>query len=294
MPLKLIKQNFYKLFTSVGFYACIAITFVLSFTAGISVKPDTFPENLFEAMFTKNGAELLQSTDYCFTNVVISGGGWWLAMFIPIIAAFPFIPIFSDERESRLGRNVIFRTGKFSYNTGNFLSSFFGSGLAIAVGYSLFLLVTSFIFPHISDYPAEMRSSAEIILMENAAYSELGITGLILSEILEIFLYSAMWSLPAFLLCSLIRNKYLIMCIPFFLKYSIDGISSRIQDAAYEDFENLDVKMIEIIGMLNPNGLMYIFQNSSSTQILMITIGFFLASFVLFNVFMNRRLDLGD
>jgi hypothetical protein len=294
MSLKLIKQNFYKLFTSVGFYACVAITFVLSFTASVSVKPDGFPENLFEVIFTKSGEELMRSTEYCFTNVVITGGGWWLAMFIPIIAAFPFIPIFSDERDSRFGRSVIFRSGKFRYNTGNFFSAFFASGFAIAIGYSLFLLVTSFIFPNLSEYPEDMREMIEIMLTGNVLYVKFGTIGLVFSEILEIFLYSAMWSLPAFLLCSLIRNKYLIICIPFFLKYSIDGIFSKIQNTVSADFENIDIKKLEIISTLNPNGLMYIFQDSNALQVLLVTSGFLLAGFVLFNVLMNRRLDLGD
>jgi hypothetical protein len=267
---------------------------VLSFTARISDKPDTFPENLFEAMFTKNGEELLRSADYCFTNVIVTGGGWWVAMFIPIIAAFPFIPIFSDERDSRFGRNVIFKSGKFGYNTGNFLSSFFGSGLAIVLGYSLFLLVTSFIFPHLSDYPVEMREMIEFMQTGNVAYDKFGVTGLIFAEILEIFLYSAMWSLPAFLLCSLIRNKYLIMCIPFFIKYSVDGIFDKMLNTLYTDLDNVNIKVVEIVSMFNPNGVMYLFQDLNRLQVVLFMGGFFIASFVLFNVFMNRRLDLGD
>lgn len=101
--------------------------------------------------------------------------------------------------------------------------------------------------------------------------------------------------LPAFVLSAAIRNKYLILCIPFFLKYVLTQLSIRLSSMAYSDWDNLDEKLGEIAFLMNPDAVNSVFSNRMYlTEVVLLNTGLLILAFFMFQFFMNRRLDSGE
>ncbi|MDE6852452.1 MAG: hypothetical protein K2J67_08185, partial [Lachnospiraceae bacterium] len=109
------------------------------------------------------------------------------------------------------------------------------------------------------------------------------------------FLYGAVCAAPAVMLTSLIQNKYLVLCIPFFLKYVANQTCTRIRSQVIENPEKLDMKFQKAGSIVNPDALadlssfgedrkLVLFYNASIVVLL----------FIIYVFIQNRRLDSGE
>jgi hypothetical protein len=208
----------------------------------------------------------------------------WLHMFIPIVAAFPFIPVFCDERSGGGIRNTVIRMGKRRYNLSKFAAAFVSGGLGVTLGYALFGIVIAAVFPPLSSYNADMG-------LYNQIYFPNGIVMGIISRLFGMFLFGAFFALIAFTLSAFVRNKYLVMCFPFMLKYIYDQIISKI---SIEAVQSGNYEFAEKIGLFNTYSLLYYNMQGDNTAMLLFGYAFLAVMFfAVFSIFMNRRLDLG-
>ena len=93
-----------------------------------------------------------------------AGNGTWVLMFIPIVAAFAFVPLLCDGRESKALRYSVFRTSKWSFITGNFLTAFLSGGFAVVIGFIIFGVCIFLLFPNISEYSTDKITNYESTL----------------------------------------------------------------------------------------------------------------------------------
>ena len=107
-------------------------------------------------------------------------------MFIPILAAFPFIPVFCDERSGGNGRFVISREGKISYIISKYFAAIISGGFGVLLGYVLFLLIAFFGF--------SKGDEAWVV----PAIKQMG----------GMFIYGGVMSLPALAIAGFVRNNY--------------------------------------------------------------------------------------
>lgn len=93
------------------------------------------------------------------------------------------------------------------------------------------------------------------------------------------FLYGAVCAAPAIMFTGFIRNKYLVLCIPFFIKYAVSQTCIKLQSQAVSDYNNVDTEMLKISSIFNPDALSYLsdFGNDKSLY-LSITERFFFSS----------------
>lgn len=296
-----IQTEMKKVVTSLGFYGCIIITLLVSFTAVLNLNLEkNVEESIINVFMNYNKSELLSATNFSAYIVFEKGGNSWLSMFIPIIAAFSFIPLFCDQRESKSIRYSAFRVNKFSYNSGNFITAFISGGLAVMIGYALFGIAIYFMFPSLGEYSSGMQTEfVEMLKLQNEglsnAYSKVGMPVLVIAQLIEMFLYGAFSAILAFLLASIIRNKYLVLCIPFFLKYMLNQTVTKLYSQIFDNIENPKEILGDIATIINPDAMNSIFnQNEYIFRIILLNAILFGLAFLSYNIVMNRRLDCGD
>ncbi|MGN1276111.1 MAG: hypothetical protein ACI4UK_03875 [Floccifex sp.] len=295
--LRIINTNLIKTLTSPGFYACVLMTLVFSFTVELYYDASAQESYSVIQVFMKfNRDEMLANTDFCSYNVFIKGVDGWFPMFIPIVAAFPIIPLICDEKNSRFRRITVFRTTKFSFNTGSFLSAMISGGLAVLLGFLLFTAAIYIMFPSIKDFDILMRRSFEWWIPETYPYfTKLGYPYLTALKFCEVFLFGSFSAVPAFILTSIMKNKYLIICIPFFVKYMITQTYSKLYMSVYEDIENPNEQLASILEITNLDAIKNIFSyGEEKWKNLLFYAILLIIAYIFYCITMNRRLDYGE
>lgn len=297
MMIRNIKTNIYKILTGYGFYICIIFTAVLCFSAYVyedSTNGDKYSAFMSIMSFDKDF--MLGDTRFCSFEVMRKGSGSWLSLFIPLISAFAFIPLVCDEYEAKSVRFEIFRSSKLCYNLSKFITACLCGGFAVMLGFGLFTLAEYALFPNINEYSTELKKAYEEILV----YSYPGITQngygfIILRKLGEMFLYGAVCAAPAIMFTGLIRNKYLVLCIPFFIKYAIDQTCIKLQTQASSDYTNIDTEMLKISSIADPDALSYLSDFGNDKMLVLIYNGALLFSAaVIYLIIQSRRLDSGE
>ena len=109
------------------------------------------------------------------------------------------------------------------------------------LGFGLFTLTEYALFPNISEYEVSIKTTFEESLgCQYPEFVQGGYAVIILEKLGNMFLYGVVCVAPVITLTSVVRNKYLAMCIPFFLKYAMNQTCIKLQSQAVLDIENVD------------------------------------------------------
>ena len=239
--------SFRKIMTSCGFWLCVGMTVVLLFTTAIYEDTTTFDRySVIRALTDLTAEERTLHYELCRTVVMMNVRSSWFTMFVPIITAFCFVPRMCAERDSNAVRFQVFRSSKLKFNAVQFVSGTVAAGTAVLIGYVLFCGAVHLLFPAPSEYGGW---NAEMIASYGFSFPKL---------LLEIGLYGMFWSIPAMFCTSVMRNKYLIMCIPFFAKYGLTQAVQMVQQNAVVDYENVNTGLLNFAITVNPDGLLTI------------------------------------
>lgn len=237
---------FKKIFTSGGFWLCVGATAALLFTTAVYTDQTTQNRySVIRALTDLAAEERVRHYELCRTMVMRGARGSWFTMFVPIVTAFCFVPQMCIERGSSAVRFQIFRSSKLKYNFMQFVSGTAAAGTAVLVGYMLFCGAVYLLFPAPAVYSGW---DAEMIAFYGSSFPKLT---------LEMVLYGMFWSIPAMFCTAVMRNKYLIMCIPFFAKYALAQTVQMIflNSGSHESIDRGLVRFAEIV---NPDGLLWI------------------------------------
>jgi hypothetical protein len=279
-----------------GFYICVIFTVVLCFFADIY---DMGYGNKYSAILSliKFDREyMLNDISFCSFNVMQKGAGSWLTMFIPIISAFAFVPLVCDEYEAKSVRFEIFRSTKLCFYVSRFITACLCGGLAVMLGFGLFTLTEYALFPNISEYEVSIKTTFEESLgCQYPEFVQGGYAVIILEKLGNMFLYGVVCVAPVITLTSVVRNKYLAMCIPFFLKYAMNQTCIKLQSQAVLDIENVDAGLQKISMVLNPDALAYLYGYGDEKFIVLVySCAIIVLSAALYLILCARRFDCGE
>ena len=265
MLLRNIFISFKKIFTSKGFYICAAFSLILFFCADIYTDPASRSRySVIRAIMSFSREEMLKDFGLWSANVMKGARSGWITLFIPIITAFCFTPMITDQRQAKAETFQLFRSSVFRFSLSRFIAGTFSAGLSAALGYGVFCLCAGFIFP----FPEELEQwQAEMIGGFN-----------IFAAIGSVWLYGAFWSIPAMLCGSFLNNKYIIMCLPFFMKYALSQGYQLLFQRAWGDYENINYSLADFINTTSPDALLYLQESESRA----FTILFFAAAAAVF------------
>ena len=269
---------------SYRFVFCVLITVGLCFTAPVYI--DTGTGRDYNVLLVLTGFSQEQIRDelrLTFYRVITNSANSYLTLFIPIVAAFPFVTAFCSERNGGNLRLTVFRSGKARYCVGKFLSCAVSGGLAVMLGYIIYGIIIFPLFP--LSLPAGQAAMAA-----NVSAAEMA--GGILRNTAGMFLYGAVSALPAFLLSSFIKNRYIIACVPFMLIYTIQSaVSTTVSNALSGNYYD----SVQWVEKLSPLSIQRVFFPDRYTWVsLAVNLLFAAASFLIFLGVTERKRDCGE
>ena len=289
-----IKVNFTKIMSGYGFYICVFFTMILCFATYIF--EETISGNRYTVIrsyFSFDREFMLQTTSLSSVEVMRCGTGSWLSLFLPIITAFAFVPVICEEHKSRAVRFEVLRSGKINYYCGRFISGCLYGGLSVMLGYGLYAIVVYRMFPGIGEYSAALqRDYWKTVDLPQAAMFGEGYLCIILPKLAEVCLYGMICAAPILLLTALIHNQYVVICLPFFLKYGLSQICMRINTQP-----NVGIKAFgrHLATIIDPDALADLSEYGSDAKwVLIYSACIIVGSFVLYLLLQRRRLDSGE
>lgn len=205
--------------------------------------------------------EMLRHFELCSYYVIISARSGWFTLFVPLSTAFCFVPLMCAERDNNALRFQMVRSSKLKFNLSRYFSEVLAGGLSIALGYIIFSGLVFILFPGRSEF-------AQLFTEQ----SDEGFMGF-LKILVGIWLYGIFWSMPAMFCTSVIKNKYLVMCIPFFIKYGIAQTASMLAQHIYNDLENINMTLASFVNIINPESLMFVVEYSANSGGILIFYG---------------------
>ena len=217
--IKSLKCDFQKTLISAGFLAAILVTFLLCFTEDVYVDTSDMRKfSALEALFKFNRAFMESKSSFCSLSVFKSALSGYSAMFLPILASFPFVFSQSAERNSDNIRFSIFRAKRLKYYFSKFFCGVISGGICVLLGVALFGIFSFFAFPRLECYPD----------LPLEFYAPDGIFAEIARKLLSAFIYGCVSTVPAFFLSSFCRNRYIILCVPFLTRFMQDTAIKKI------------------------------------------------------------------
>jgi len=224
--IKPLKCDFSKTLISTGFLAAVIVTFLLCFTESVYVDTsDMRSFSAFESLFRFKRSFMESQTSFCSLSVYKSALGGYSAMFLPILASFPFVFSQSTERNSGNIRFSIFRKSRLKYYCSKFVCAALSGGICVMLGVLLFGIFSFIAFPGLRHYQ----------YLDLSFYAPNGVFAEIMKKLMSSFIYGCASTLPGFFLSSFCRNRYIILCVPFLTQFirttAINKILSNTQDS---------------------------------------------------------------
>lgn len=286
-----------KLFKSPAFWASILGMTVVCLFSGIYVFAAEGVEETVIGMFTKYSRKaLLESSSLCSYAVFSGGFGVWAAMFAPVFAALSSISINVDERKSGMWRFSLQRSGRARFCGGSCAFVLISGGLTLLLGYGLFGILTAIMFPPLSAYsPENIEMFTGFTFRPGSAMEAIfNAGGLLLcaaAQLCETFLFGMVSAAAAMLISSFCENKYIVICTPFFLKYSLAQISTLLFYKANEDPMNNNEKLRSFANMIEPNGIKHFLSGTENVlAVIIINAAFVCITVLCYCVIKGRRL----
>lgn len=232
--------------------------------------------SIFSLMFQEQQA----NTDISKSALALwqAGIGGWLVVFAPMLLSMGYILLISEERRNGQIRFHILRSGNWKYCISKLCGGALAGGIVFLIGYALFGLLMLVRFPSIRTFSAEEQ---EILLMGG------NISVVIIKKLIGVFLYGMFGSVFGIGVAIVFRDKYMLVCLPFMIKYIYQQILAKMaMDAmAAEAYERLTW-----IEMFQPENIM----NISLGWNWFLTVILMLAIYAVLSVIFYRCVKRGD
>lgn len=288
---------FKRLFRSPMFWLSAAGTAAICMFSELYIDPQGETKTVIEmfARYSKNA--MLADVKLCSYNVFITGFRGWLTMFVPVIVSISAIGIYTDERKSGMWRLTLHRTGRVRYSISSGLFILLSGGLSLTLGSGLFAALAAVMFPPLSAYTAEDVSFFTGLMFRQGTgmydiYMAGGLPLCTAVQLSETFFYGMVCSAAAMMLSLFCENKYVMICIPFFLKYALGQFSASLFVKAADDPSGYNEKLSNLAELIDPDAAnsFLSYPGYQPGKIVLINAGLAVILFILFCIIRIRRL----
>lgn len=261
-----ICQELYKIVTNYTFgIAVVGLTLIIMSGTVVTEVATATDYNFFQMVFMQGEKrkEMMEMYNITFERIFCTGTQGYLWMFASVFVSAPFVMMMCSAKKNSNIRFELFRSGKTEYVLGKCFASLICGGLVMSLSYALFSLGIRFVFPtgdalEIFDY---------------------------VKRFAELFLYGMTGTYITYILSGFMRNKYLVLCLPFMINYFVKTQLSR------EKFMGNKIAVV-----INPVSPSYLFSTQSDLRkwILIFWAGAFIAGIMLYRFALERRCDCGE
>lgn len=252
---------------------------LMCFSSSAYYDSSTMREKSIFEMIGMLGTKEAESYEFSAQHICTRGLGSWVIMFLGIIVSFPFVKILCDERKHSEKRSLIIRTGVLRYSLSKLVSSIISAAAITGIGYLLFAAAVHVIFPSISEF----SESQQEMLTYSADFGKYYLCVVLIGMVVSV--------LP-FLLCSVLRNHYFCICIPFLIQYMHSVIDAKI---GYDTINSNEKILSEISAIIKPSTVFWL---TADVKKGIYTLIFYLClavlSLLVFQLSQRRCVDVGQ
>lgn len=213
------RQNLLKMYSGVAFIVAVVAAFFLLASSYIYIDDmNGKAYSILTLLFAPDRQTIIEKGGICARDIFLQENNGYIWMFAPIVSAIPYISIICMGNINNNIRFEIFRTGKSAYLWGNLLAAGIAGGSVMSISYIMYGIAEFFIItPHAGTGDVFQYYIATPWI--HTIYSVGGIIVLYILRVLAAFLFGVFSVIPSFILSAFLRNKYLVLCIPFMLNY---------------------------------------------------------------------------
>lgn len=199
-------KNFWeRILKNKVFWGCVLCVTALSFTAVCYVNETGKEYSFWDLFFEGKIRQIFLENDITLESLIANPISIFMAMFMPILVIFPFLNVFWNEK---MTNNYLFRQARIGirkYIVGSMADAVFSSGLLAVLGRFLHDGILFLIFTSIGKKPV-LSQMAPLLLMKGVHF----------------FFYGCLVCIPVLFFIALLKNRYIILCMPFILIYLYD------------------------------------------------------------------------
>ncbi len=224
--IRVIRTEVDKNIRSINFLTCALLVTALCFTTNAyttsSIAGGSESYTVIELLlkFSSNSLSRLGVLSGSAQFLFLRGIGEYAYLFMPMIVAASFVPIYCSERNSGLIRFGLIRSSKLRYVAGKQIAAMINGGCIVTAGYLFYGFIVAILFPWASQF-SDLSFELSMMQVQSLPLN-------MLLAAMGVFLYGAVSVLPAFLFCAIFRNPYVISCLPFVLIYIKNTAITRI------------------------------------------------------------------
>lgn len=261
-----ISQELYKIVTNYTFgISVVGLTLIIMSGTVVTEAITSTDYNFFQLVFmqAEKRKEIMEMYNITFERIFRTGTQGYLWMFASVFVSAPFVMMMCSAKKNNNIRFELFRSGKMEYVLGKCFASLICGGLVMMLSYALYSFGICLVFP---------AGDAMKILDYVKRFAEL-------------FLYGMTSTYITYILSGFMRNKYLVLCLPFMINYFVKTQLSR------EKF--MESKIAVVINPVSPS---YLFSTQIDIRkcILIFWAGAFVVGIILYRFALERRCDCGE
>lgn len=290
---------FKRLFRSPMFWLSVAATAAICMFSELYTDPHGETKTVIEMFMQYSKKAMLADVKLCSYNVFVAGFRGWLTLFVPVIVSISAVGIYIDERKSGMWRLTLHRTGRIKYSISGGLFILISGGLVLTIGSGIFAALTAIMFPSLRLYsPEEVSFFTGLMFRQGTGmydiYKAGGLPLCAAVQLAETFFYGMVCSAAAMLLSVLCENKYVIICIPFFLKYALDQFSTSLFLKAADDPMGYNERLSNLAELTDPDAAnsFLSYPGNQPGMIVLINAGLVVILFILFCIIRIRKADV--
>lgn len=179
--------------------------------------------SIFELAFFVGKENMKVDVNLNALNVWMQGLGVWVDFALPFFLGIGYIIVNSIEKKNGYLNFMLIRkntTGIFIPKT---LSAMMVGGINLLLGYVMFGIAVTIMFPSLNDFSANDISNFYIFLGSDNVWS------IVADRCISVFLYGMTVNVFAVLLSSLFIDRYIITCMAILISYFYKSFISKLQ-----------------------------------------------------------------
>ena len=221
-----LKMIFCMIFSSSGLWLAAATAFLLFLISPATVTQTGATVSIIQVLVVCVSQKDIANIGFVMpsaVNIIANAGSQYIATFLPVLAAFPSVPLLLEMQKSGFGRFAIMRQSKNSYLCSCIIAGWISGGMVMLIGYVGMALPVYLLLPA-GDIPPEVFVSNSPL---EGLVGILGTRTVIIGQAINQFFYGAFFALPALFLVRRLHNRYLVLCIPVLLRFLYDTLMTR-------------------------------------------------------------------
>ena len=221
-----LKMIFCMIFCSSGLWLAAATAFLLFLISPATVTQTGATVSIIQVLVVCVSQKDIANIGFVMpsaVSIIANAGSQYIATFLPVLAAFPSVPLLLEMQKSGFGRFAIMRQSKNSYLCSCIIAGWISGGMVMLIGYVGMALPVYLLLPSGDISPEVFVSNSPL----EGLVGILGTSTVIIGQAINQFFYGAFFALPALFLVRRLHNRYLVLCIPVLLRFLYDTLMTR-------------------------------------------------------------------